>query len=247
MEAAKGEYLCFLDIDDYLTSNGVSGLVAGALNFPEANYIKGDYVLSNKIEVVDHICLRRYPYSNTVCTGPEFLRIIIQKHAYTPGTLYEVEYLRKYNITWPEGIFMNEDQVFTLRYYLHGYGVHVQHVSYVVRRDEQNTNSLSNTMDYRKLLGMIKVIEYDRGCASMSNDSIYIKEANDWQWMIYCGSIALVRRVECAKRMEVLNAMRKSLGRIAMKKTLLKNTIYTSLYNYAPWLQVGLMNCISRK
>lgn len=247
METAKGDYLCFLDSDDYLTSNGVSGLVAGALKFPYANYIKGDYVLSNKIDVVDHICLRRYPYSYTVYTGPEFLRTIIHKHAYTIGTLYEVEYLRKYNITWPEGIFMNEDQVFTLRYCLHGYGVHVQHVSYVVRRDEQNENSLSNTIDYRKLLGMMKVIEYDRVCALMSNDSTYIKEANDWQWMIHCGSIALVRRVECAKRMEVLNAMRKSLGRIAIKKTSLKNTIYTSLYNYAPWLLVWLMNCVSRK
>ena len=65
--------------------------------------------------------------------------------------------------------------------------------------------------------------------------------------MIHCGSIALVRHVESAKRMEVLNAMRKSLGRIAMKKTSLKNTVYTSLYNYAPWLLTWLMNCISRK
>lgn len=247
MEAAKGDYLCFLDSDDYLTSNGISGLVAGALNFPEANYIKGDYVLSDKMNVADHICLRRYQYSNTVYTGPEFLHTIIHKHAYTIGTLYEVDYLRKYNITWPEGIFMNEDQVFTLRYCLYGHGVHIQHVAYVVRRDEQNINSLSNTMDYHKLLGMIKVIEYDKICVSMSNDSTYIKEANDWQWMIHCGSIALVRHVESAKRMEVLNAMRKSLGRIAMKKTSLKNTVYTSLYNYAPWLLTWLMNCISRK
>ena len=117
LKAAQGEYICFVDSDDFFEENFADKF----LNICEKyslDIIRGWYAIYDEEtkEYQEH----KFPdisYANKVLPGYEFLKRSINEHAneVVPWLgFFKREYLTKHNLLFPEGIAYEEDQLFFL-------------------------------------------------------------------------------------------------------------------------------------
>ena len=118
MARAKGEYLLFLDGDDYLTEGACANLMQEAVT-AQADIVVGKihFVEPDPIMEQWEAQLERHATLHTVCTGKEYLlltlrysdlRVEVGRH------LYRAAFLRENGLEFQKGI-LHEDEEFTPR------------------------------------------------------------------------------------------------------------------------------------
>lgn len=125
MEHAEGEYVTFVDSDDWLTENYISNLVNAAEKY-EADTVIGGYsrYSGGKITPMPNIT------ADKVFRDDEVVPEVLGKMAGPLGdgsdvismgvcrVMFSMEIIRKFNITFPsEREFISEDMIFDIRYY----------------------------------------------------------------------------------------------------------------------------------
>lgn len=108
---AKGDYVWFVDSDDWIETNCLKQLTDTLYND------KLDALVINGVRVINGIETRRPPrvFTNRILSGKEYLRGTLVNCA-AVITIYKREILRKYNLTFKQGIF-HEDAEFVPRAY----------------------------------------------------------------------------------------------------------------------------------
>ena len=115
IEASCGEYLFFLDADDYLASKCIEELVAASSNGDLA--ISG-YMLDLSDEKKISDAKQTYgQYSSTVDFIKDFHKYFATKFNFAWGKLYRREIIQDNHLRFQKGISLGEDILFNLEYY----------------------------------------------------------------------------------------------------------------------------------
>ncbi len=161
LKEAQGEYVCFLDADDYYESEFIVEKFYNLCKQFDLDVIRGAYRIFNeeKGEFIEHNP-PSFPKINQVISGQEFLKssAIYRFNEVVPWLgLYKKEYLVKTNSFFPVGIAYEEDQLFFLNCLLNnGKFMQTDEYFYVyVKRDTGCTNNLT----YKKAQDVAKIVE----------------------------------------------------------------------------------------
>lgn len=109
IDAAKGQYLCFVDPDDYIKKNSLAALLKQMddeqLDMLRFNYQKVDEDYNN---VPDSEIESRFDYTPGVMTGTEYLAHRLGIGCYVWAYIYRLEFIKKTGIRFFEGCFFDD-------------------------------------------------------------------------------------------------------------------------------------------
>lgn len=109
IDAAKGEYLCFVDPDDYIEKNSLAALLQQIdeeqLDMLRFNYQKVDEQYNN---VPDVDVEANFDYSPKIMTGTEFLAYRLGVGCYVWAYIYRLAFIRSTGIRFFEGCFFDD-------------------------------------------------------------------------------------------------------------------------------------------
>ena len=109
VDAARGEYLCFVDPDDYIEKNSFAALLQKMddeqLDMLRFNYQKVD---ENYQFVPDSIDEAHFDYSDKIMTGTEFLGTRLGIACYVWAYIYRLNFIRKNDIRFYEGGYFDD-------------------------------------------------------------------------------------------------------------------------------------------
>lgn len=114
IERARGEWVGFIDSDDYVESDWLESIVDKIRELPADMYTWG-YTK----ETPDGMVLQSSVIGDvTFEDGLSFVNSVYYKHG-MPWFLFKRELIERYNCRCPEGIKHSEDQCFLLKYLIH--------------------------------------------------------------------------------------------------------------------------------
>lgn len=109
IDAAKGQYLCFVDPDDYIEKNSLAALLKQMddeqLDMLRFNYQKVDEEYNN---VPDSEIEARFDYTPGVMTGTEYLAHRLGVGCYVWAYIYRLEFIKSTGIRFFEGCFFDD-------------------------------------------------------------------------------------------------------------------------------------------
>lgn len=118
VEAAQGEYICFVDGDDYLESNYLDVLIETKKEYSDFDNVwcgfqtVEDYVKNNKKSVVFENN-NDYAFSDLSSIMDLYEKWLVQMPW---NKLFETKTIKKNNIIFPPGLSLGEDYIFNLKY-----------------------------------------------------------------------------------------------------------------------------------
>lgn len=109
VDAAQGEYLCFVDPDDYIEKNSLSALLA-KMDAEQLDMLRFGY---QKVDeqyqfVPDSIDEAHFDYSDKIMTGTEFLATRLGVACYVWAYIYRLDFIRKSGIRFKEGEYFDD-------------------------------------------------------------------------------------------------------------------------------------------
>ena len=113
---AKGEYIIFLDSDDWLEDNAVEILLDLQVKYPDKFICAGKYNVDIDPKTGNFIRTRNIKtdeYDGKIFNSLESLKIILSS---PHSKMYRSDIIRKYNLTFKEDIHIGEDQIFNFYY-----------------------------------------------------------------------------------------------------------------------------------
>lgn len=145
IDAAAGEYICFVDADDCVEKNFIESLVQGVDDKADIAVCGHDKICFNKV-------IQRVPRYNRLWDMQQ-----IQYRLFTDtgfmvcyDKIYRSEILKRYGIRFAEHLKMSEDALFEMEYALH-----CQKAAYIpaaLYHYIQNEDSVTHTADRNKKL-----------------------------------------------------------------------------------------------
>lgn len=117
MRYAKGEYLYFVDSDDFMLPDALSILVKAAETHPDLNFIQGSFRVLNMKTGADVKASRfeqMAKYNGQPMSGEEYLSTMGLTITYPWNSLINKNFLLRNHISFPDEIKMQEDLVFVV-------------------------------------------------------------------------------------------------------------------------------------
>ena len=151
LDVAEGEYVWFIDSDDWISDNALSII---------SRYLKHgiDAISINAADVNGNSVIPRFNFGldlNKIYSG----KFLIKKHKWycaVPFTVYKKEFLKNNHLNFKAGIF-HEDMEFTPRAYYLLKSICVENsVLYYVR---QNPNSITRKFNSKKIFDLISIAQ----------------------------------------------------------------------------------------
>lgn len=116
IEHAKGHYVCFVDADDYVDADYISGMLAAVSNDDDADICLSGMKRDADGKISQMLCFERQVLQLSDLTSELFYRTIL--HRGPCCKLFRNEILNRQQIRFPEGISFGEDAVFYYQYLL---------------------------------------------------------------------------------------------------------------------------------
>ena len=186
IEIAKGEWITFIDADDYIERNYLEFLYK---NIDDDNclIIQGLKQVNNKGEEIKNI---EFEYS-TLC-GTEIHKAFDEKeifeYGYTVAKLYNRDIINKHNIKFNKQIAYSEDMLFMLEYILYCNSIKfVQHSLYNYVVDASTLSQRYNSFESEFLL----FTEYTRLNKAIANKYSFTETYKSQR----CGALMLMRGI----------------------------------------------------
>lgn len=111
IECAQGEYLTFIDADDYVGEQYLEHLLEGQKLYPDVNCIVGGFKSTKAYS---------NPHSKNFCVYPTLLAIQHESHFYMLCCkLWKTSFMKKYVDIIPKGLNFAEDDITTYLLYPH--------------------------------------------------------------------------------------------------------------------------------
>ena len=140
IEKANGEYLVFVDSDDYITGNHLSELYNGETDFSLIQFIKKD---GDKLSTPDY-------YSKRIMSCDEFIKkeLKMEIHFNFWQLMYKASIIKDNNIRFNPDVIYGEDTEFALKALIYGKEIAISNEAtyYYI----QHSTSAINTSEYRR-------------------------------------------------------------------------------------------------
>lgn len=109
LDVAEGDYLCFVDPDDYIEKNSLSELLNQMekehLDMLRFNYQKVD---EQYCKVSDDVEEANFDYTQCLMTGEEFLVKRLGVRCYVWAYIYRTSFLRETSIRFVDGVYIDD-------------------------------------------------------------------------------------------------------------------------------------------
>lgn len=109
VDMANGQYLCFVDPDDYIEKNSMSALLkqmdSEELDMLKFNYQKVDKNYNYLADTKDEAS---FDYSSKIMTGKQFMYERLGVACYVWTYIYRLDFIKKNNIRFIEGIYLDD-------------------------------------------------------------------------------------------------------------------------------------------
>lgn len=244
IDAAKGEYLCFVDPDDYIEKNSLAALLKQMddeqLDMLRFNYQKVDENYNN---IPDHEGEAKFDYSPKIMTGTEFLAHRLGIGCYVWAYIYRLDFIKNTGIRFFEGCFF-DDTPWLPRILQKAQRVNVNPVrhQYYLQRTGSMVHSHNNQAIMRKADTQMQLIDI---LLEQKNDAP--KETYEWYDMMLAHSSAslLTSIALCDLRLSIAYYKKlcdKGLFPLAYKRASKKSKHKIRMLNCCPRLLLLLIS-----
>lgn len=248
LKIAKGEYILFVDSDDFLIENRLSKMLDIALQ-NQVDILKGDFVKANNCEIEAGLKIpnNKLDIPMPVKTGEQgFIEDYNPMCSYVWQFLFKRQFLEVNGLFFLEGKYF-EDVAYTIEAYLRAKKIIILPLKFYVYR--QNDSSILATMNVKKLYSMNDIIEYNhqqigkiplthRGLDKL-NESIYASLVVNLWYLSHHHSLY-------PHRMEIINDLKKKVPRLYFKGSF-KQRFVSFCYTYFPDLYIRLRYMLATK
>lgn len=247
IDAAKGQYLCFVDPDDYIEKNSLAALLKQMddekLDMLRFNYKKVDEEYRN---VQDSEIEVRFDYTPGVMTGTEFLAHRLGVGCYVWAYIYRLDFVKGTGIRFFEGCFF-DDTPWLPRVLQKAQRVNVNPVrhQYYLQRTGSMVHSHNKQAVMRKVdmhMQMIDILSEQKQTAPI--------ETYEWYDMMFAhAAVSLLTSVACVDYRLSLDYYQrlkeKGIFPLSEKRVTKKSKRKIKMLNTCPWLLlllIGLKN-----
>lgn len=139
----QSKYVAFLDSDDYLDSEYLHNLVSKAEKNQSDVVCSGQYRITEDGQIISHVKYHLDKYGKCVL-----------RHLNMHGKIYRVDYMRKHNLTFPEGKIYEENSLNLMAFFLTEHIDFLQYEGYyqVVHLDSITTKKIKQSdVPYKEL------------------------------------------------------------------------------------------------
>lgn len=243
IDAAKGQYLCFVDPDDYIEKNSLAALLKQMddeqLDMLRFNYQKVDENYNN---VPDSEIEARFDYSPKIMTGTEFLAHRLGIGCYVWAYIYRLEFIKQTGIRFFEGCFF-DDTPWLPRILQEAQRVNVNPVrhQYYLQRTGSMVHSHNKQAVMRKVDMHMQMIDILTGQKKEAP-----KETYDWYDMMFAhAALSLLTSVACVDYQICLEYYKrlkdKDIFPLSLNRASKKNTRKIKMLNKYPRVLLLLM------
>lgn len=243
IDAAKGQYLCFVDPDDYIEKNSLAALLKQMddeqLDMLRFNYQKVDEDYNNvpasEIEA-------RFDYTPGVMTGTEFLAHRLGVGCYVWAYIYRLDFVKGTGIRFFEGCFF-DDTPWLPRILQKAQRVNVNPIrhQYYLQRTGSMVHSHNKQAVMRKVdmhMQMIDILMEQKQSAPL--------ETCDWYNMMFAhAATSLLTSVACVDYRLSLNYYKrlkeKGVFPLSDQRAMRKSKRKIKMLNTCPWLLLLLI------
>ena len=243
IDAAKGEYLCFVDPDDYIEKNSLAALLRQMddeqLDMLRFNYQKVD---EQYHDLPDSEIEARFDYTPKIITGTEFLAHRLGVGCYVWAYIYRLEFLRSTGIRFFEGCFF-DDTPWLPRILQQAHRINVNPIrhQYYLQRTGSMVHSHNIQAVVRKVnmhMQMIDILMEQKQSAPV--------ETYDWYNMMFAQATmsALVSLATCdyVKSIDYYNRLkRKGVFPLSLTRTTQRSRRKIKILNISPRLLFGIL------
>lgn len=247
IDAAKGQYLCFVDPDDYIEKNSLAALLKQMddeqLDMLRFNYQKVDEDYNN---MPDSEIEARFDYTPGVMKGTEFLAHRLGVGCYVWAYIYRLDFIKSTGIRFFEGCFF-DDTPWLPRILQKAQRVNVNPVrhQYYLQRTGSMVHSHNKEAVMRKVdmhMQMIDIMIEQKQSAPL--------ETCDWYNMMFAhAATSLLTSVACVDYRLSLNYYKrlkeKGVFPLSDQRAMRKSKRKIKMLNTCPWLLlllIGLKN-----
>lgn len=249
IDAAKGQYLCFVDPDDYIEKNSLAVLLKQMdkeqLDMLRFNYQKVDEEYHN---VPDSEIEARFDYTPGVMTGTEYLAHRLGVGCYVWAYIYRSDFVKGTDIRFFEGCFF-DDTPWLPRILQKAQRVNVNPVrhQYYLQRTGSMVHSHNNQAIMRKVdmhMQMIDILKEQRKEAP--------KETYEWyDMMLAHAATSLLTSVACVDYRLSLNYYKrlkeKGVFPLSDQRAMRKSKRKIKMLNTCPRLFLLMLNLKNKK
>lgn len=248
IDAAKGQYLCFVDPDDYIEKNSLAALLKQMddehLDMLRFNYQKVDEDYNN---VPDSEIEARFDYTPGVMTGTEYLVHRLGVGCYVWAYIYRLDFIKQTGIRFFEGCFF-DDTPWLPRVLQKAQRVNVNPVrhQYYLQRTGSMVHSHNNQAVMRKVdmhMQMIDILMEQKQSAPT--------ETYDWYNMMFAhAAVSLLTSVACVDHRLSIDYYKrlknKEIFPLSSNRASKKNFRKIKLLNICPRLMLLLISLKNR-
>ena len=163
LRRAKGDYILFIDSDDYLPADALSILARKTQEFPTADFIRGNQrILINEEREAQSIFAKpRAAFANKIVSAEDFMVRVLDKDYAPIDALFRREFLNRHNIEFHEELIILEDGPFIIEICSNNpQCVYINEETYVYRLG--NPTSVTNSKkSFPKCQSLIKGAYYN--------------------------------------------------------------------------------------
>ncbi len=163
MRRAKGDYILFIDSDDYLTKDALEIFAGKIKEFPEADFIRGNQriLINEEREAASIFAKPRSAFADRIISGEDFMVKVLDKDYAPIDALFRRDFLCRNNIEFHEDLIILEDGPFIIEICSRNPKcVYINEETYVYRLG--NPTSVTNSKkSYPKCKSLIKGAYYN--------------------------------------------------------------------------------------
>ena len=241
LEAAQGEYIYFLDSDDYLPDNALRNLLDAAETFPDADFIKGNHrVLTKDGEIRTRFSDSRKEHAGKLLDYEFALKHIIGGHNIPCNILYKHSFLKENNISFRENLTYLEDGPFLMELFSHHpKALYIDAETYVYRLGAEGsvTNTSLNASKVKSLI--------DGACVYYSLKNQFNNEGESerkkMQTQYQLGALKGIAHLDKNESEDLFKYFISKIHAIDTRVTFGKEKIVAITYNISPRLAYWLL------
>lgn len=174
LDNATGEYIMFIDSDDYILPDSLKLLHNNALKFPESDFIQAPFGVFTKGVLTPRSWRFDYldRYADQIWNGTEYLQKMTFTITYPVNSLVRRSFINSHNIRFAGKISAQEDLIYIIKLFVQGAkGVLIKEPTYIYRFGRENSlTSMS------KILTLEEIAKRRRLLLSLIESSVELEK-----------------------------------------------------------------------